>query len=124
MARRKSETLTDREAEIMDVLWKKGTATADQTRALLHGRPHDSTVRTLLRVLEEKGHVKHDVEGRTYVYRPVIRRDSAQKRAVKKLLRRFFGGSSESLVIRLLEDEQITADELRELARTVAKTRT
>ena len=80
MPRPKSNTLTDREAEIMDVLWEQQAATADEIRTRLRGRPHDSTVRTLLRVLETKGHVKHNVDGRTYIYHPVVRRERAQKR--------------------------------------------
>lgn len=121
MARPKSKTLTEREAQIMEVLWQQGQATADDVRSALPGRPHDSSVRTLLRVLESKGHVRHDAQGKTYVYYPVIVRDHAQRNAVKHLLERFFGGSAESLVLGLLENEQMTAEELSELLRSVSK---
>lgn len=123
MPRPKSETLTEREAEIMQLLWEQGSATAEDVRNALQGQPHDSTVRTLLRVVEQKGHVKHTVQGRTYIYHPVVRRDRLQKKAIKSVIARFFGGSAESLVLRLLEDEQISAEELREIAGEVSKKR-
>ena len=119
MPRKKSETLTAREAEIMGVLWELGTASAETIRAALSGEPHDSSVRTVLRVLEEKGHVAHTTRGRTYVYRPRARREKAQRTALRVLLERLFGGSAESLVLRLLEDETISPEELRRLAESL-----
>jgi predicted transcriptional regulator len=123
MARRKATPLTEREAEIMDLLWARGRATAEEVRAALRGRPHDSTVRTLLRVLETKGHVRHETAGKVYVYRPVTARDKAQRSALQSLLTRFFGGSAEDLVLRLLEEEHLTAEELAELLRSAKKPR-
>src|SRR5262249_19425493 len=122
MARRKA-TLTEREAEIMDFLWARGRATADEVRAALKGRPHDSTVRTLLRVLETKGHVRHEAAGKVYVYRPATARARAQRSALQSLLTRFFGGSAEDLVLRLLEEEHLTAEGLQELLRWAKKPR-
>jgi BlaI family transcriptional regulator, penicillinase repressor len=113
--RRGSEVLTDREAQIMDVLWRLGAATAEQVRGALPGAPHDSTVRTLLRVLEAKGQVAHEVRGRAYVYRAAVPRARAQQKAVRSLLGRFFGGSAEALVLRLIEDEQLTPEQLEAL---------
>ena len=117
MARGQSETLTLREAQIMDVIWEEGQATADQVREALSGQPHDSTVRTLLRVLESKGYLTHEVCGKAYVYRAAIGRQKAQKNALHSVLTRFFGGSAEDLVLRLIEDRQITPDQLEELRR-------
>lgn len=115
MARPKSETLTEREAEIMDILWQCGQATAEDVREAMAGSPHDSSVRTLLRVLESKGHVRHEVAGNRYVYLPIITRKSAQRKAIQNLLERLFGGSAETLVLRMIEDEQITAEQIESL---------
>jgi predicted transcriptional regulator len=119
MPRARSESLTDREAEIMEVLWQRQAATADEIRPLLRGDPHDSTVRTLLRVMEQKGLVTHDVEHRSYVYKARIAQSKAQRKAVKRLLNRLFGGSVKNLVLQLLDDEEITPEELERLAREV-----
>src|SRR5689334_11821514 len=99
----------------MGVLWSLGEATAEQVRAGLPDGPHDSTVRTLLRVLEAKGHVEHEARGKAYVYRAAVGRGEAQRAAVGSLLARFFGGSAEALVLRLIEDERITPEQLDEL---------
>lgn len=117
MPRDSSDTLTRRESQIMTVLWELGSATADEVRAALPDEPHDSTVRTLLRVLENKGYVKHNVRGKAYVYRAVVKRASAERKAVRSMLQRFFGGSAEALVQRLIEDEQLTPEQLDQLGR-------
>ena len=102
MPRPKTALLTDREAEIMTVLWDLGTATAEEVRGRITGNPHDSTVRTLLRVLIAKGHVAAASEARPTVYRPAVRRRSMQKKVTRDLLKRFFGGSAEQLILHLL----------------------
>jgi BlaI family transcriptional regulator, penicillinase repressor len=117
MARTPSETLTGREAQVMDAVWRLGEATAEQVRAALSASLHDSTVRTLLRVLESKGYVGHEARGKTYVYRALIARGKAQRRVLRSVLARFFGGSAEDLVLRLIEDERITPEQLDELRR-------
>jgi predicted transcriptional regulator len=117
--RSRSEALTEREAQVMDVLWRLGPATAEQVREALPGRPHDSTVRTLLRVLESKGHVARDNRGTAYTFRATVDRARAQRTAVRSLLNRFFGGSAEVLVLRLVEDEQITPEQLAEIRQTL-----
>jgi BlaI family penicillinase repressor len=122
MPRPPTSALTPREAEIMEILWRDGAATAEQIRTQLHGDPHDSTVRTLLRLMEQKSLVTHDVEQRAYVYRPLIARTKAQRKAVRSMLSQFFGGSVKSLVLQLLDDEQITAEELKRLAREAQQT--
>ena len=121
MPRHRAMPLTKREAEIMAFLWAHGQATADEVRGALQGKPHDSTVRTLLRVLVDKGHVGHETVGKGYVYRPVMNRVRAQHTAVRSLLAQFFGGSAENLVLRLLEDEQVSADELQALIEATPK---
>jgi len=117
MPRSRGEALTEREAQIMEVLWELKAATADEVRSRLAGDPHDSTVRTLLRVMEQKGLVTHEVDQRTFVYRPRIVQSKAQRKAVRVLLDRLFGGSVKNLVLQLLDDEEITPEELERLAR-------
>jgi predicted transcriptional regulator len=112
MPRRPSETLTERESAIMDVLWVLGAATAEQVREGLRGSSHDSTVRTLLRILEQKGYVEHEVRGKAFLYRAAVPRQKAQRRALRTILARFFGGSAEDLVLSLIEDEWITPEQL------------
>ncbi len=115
MARPPSEGLTEREAQIMDVVWRLGEATAEQVREGLPDDPHDSSVRTLLRVLVTKGYLQHETRGKAYVYRAAVERRKAQKQALQGLLGRLFAGSAEDLVLRLLEEEYLTPDQLEEL---------
>jgi len=121
VSRPPSEMLTEREAQIMDALWRLTEATAEEVRAELPGDPHDSTVRTLLRVLEGKGFVIHETSGKTFVYRAAAARDKVQRRALRSFLARLFGGSAEDLVLRLLEDEQITPEQLAQLRAAESK---
>ncbi|MDG3006068.1 BlaI/MecI/CopY family transcriptional regulator [Paludisphaera mucosa] len=119
MARPPEPALTGREAEVMEAVWRLGEATADQVREALPEPLHDSTVRTLLRVLEGKGYLAHEARGKAYVYRAAVERTKAQRKALGSLLARFFGGSAEDLVLRLIEDEQITPEQLDALRRGV-----
>lgn len=121
MPRPPSEMLTEREAQIMDALWRLTEATAEEIRAELPGEPHDSTVRTLLRVLEGKGFVAHETRGKTFIYRAAAARDKVQRKALRSFLARLFGGSAEDLVLRLLEDEQITPEQLAQLRTAESK---
>jgi len=118
MARSNSDPLTQREAQIMDVVWRLGDVTAEQVREGLPGSPHDSTVRTLMRVLETKGYLTHETKGKAYVYRAAVGRRKAQRLAVRSMLARFFAGSAEDLVLRLIEDEQLSQEQLAELRRS------
>ncbi len=115
MGRPPAETLTPREAQVMDAVWRLGEATAEQVRAALELPLHDSTIRTLLRVLESKGYLSHDAQGKAYVYRASVDRTRAQRHALRSVLQRFFEGSAEDLVLRLIEDERITAEQLEAL---------
>lgn len=103
----------------MKLLWAHGPATADSVRErLLPGRDlKDSTVRTILRRLEEKGYADHTVEGRTYVYRGLQAPQSVAARAVRQIIDRFCGGSVERLLVGMVEDEVVDARELETLAR-------
>jgi predicted transcriptional regulator len=94
--------LTKRERQIMDVLFRLGRATAADVLAALPGSPHYSTVRTQLRVLEEKGHVRHESEGLRYVYLPTLARHTARKAALRHLVETFFDGSAAGAVTALL----------------------
>jgi predicted transcriptional regulator len=117
MGRTSAASLTDREAEIMEQLWKLGTATSEQVRAALSGDPHDSTIRTMLRILEEKGFVSHRREGRSFVFQPLVPREKVQGKTLGHVIRRFFSGSPQELVLRLLEEEQLSLADLESLLR-------
>jgi BlaI family penicillinase repressor len=116
-------TLSRRERQIMDILYKRGRATAADVMADLPGDPSSSTVRTQLRVLEEKGHVTHQEEGLRYVYLPAVPRRAARKSALKHLVETFFDGSAEQVVAAVLGGEgiRISEDELDRIAELVAK---
>ena len=107
-------TLTKRERQIMDVLYRTGRATAADVLAALPGTPHYSTVRTQLRVLEEKGHVRHESDGLRYVYVPTLARHTARKAALRHLVDTFFDGSAAGAVSALLGRDagRLTGDEL------------
>ena len=116
-------TLTRRERQIMDILYKRGRATASEVMADLPGNPHSSTVRTQLRVLEEKGHVSHQEEGLRYVYMPAVPRRAARKSALRHLVDTFFDGSAEQVVAAVLggEGSHLSDKELDRIAELVAK---
>jgi predicted transcriptional regulator len=117
--------LTRRERQIMDVLFRRTRATAAEVMADLPGDPSYSTVRTQLRVLEEKGHVRHEDDGVRYVYMPVVRRQAARKSALRHLVDTFFEGSTEKTVAALLggEGTRLTDEELERIASLIAKSR-
>ena len=117
MPRPQSTLLTDREAEILTALWDLKTATAEEIRQRLSGQPHDSTVRTLLRVLVSKGHVLVDNDSRPAAYKPRVKQNSVRKKAAHDIVKRFFGGSAEDLVLHLLEDKRLSLEQLEELER-------
>jgi predicted transcriptional regulator len=125
MPPRPAAALTKRERQIMDVLYRRGRATAGEVQRELPGHPHDSTVRTQLRVLEEKGHVTHEARGLRYVYAPAVPRHSARRSALRHLVSTFFDGSAEQLVAALLgaEGSKLTDEELDRIAALVAKAR-
>lgn len=98
-------SLSRRERQIMDILYRRGRATAAEVMAELPGEPSYSTVRTQLRTLESKGHVHHEEEGPRYVYAAAVPRHSARRSALRHLIETFFDGSSEKVVSALLGGE-------------------
>jgi len=117
--------LSRRERQIMDILYRLGRATAAEVLEELPGEPHSSTVRTQLRVLEEKGHVRHEEEGLRYVYMPAVPRHAARKSALKHLVETFFEGSTEKAVAALLGGDmsRLSPDELDRIALLIEKAR-
>ena len=115
--------LSRRERQIMDLLYRAGRATAGEIMAGLPGNPTSSTVRTQLRVLEDKGKVTHQEEGLRYVYSPAVPRRTARKSALRHLVETFFDGSAEQVVGALLggEGARLSDDELARIAEMVAK---
>jgi BlaI family penicillinase repressor len=115
--------LTRRERQIMDALYRRGRATANEVMADLPGHPHYSTVRTQLRVLERKGYVRHEESGLRYVYEPSVPRQAARKSALRHLVDTFFDGSVESVVGALLggEGAQLSDEELERIGKLVAR---
>jgi predicted transcriptional regulator len=115
--------LGELEQAVLEALWQIGPATAEACReALAASHPmKDSTVRTVLRRLEEKGYLTHKVEGRTYVYRTAEPRQSVAARAAKQLADRFCGGSLEQLLVGLVDNDVLDAEELERLAHKIAQ---
>jgi predicted transcriptional regulator len=121
MARRRSPALTDAEARVMSVLWERQTATvADVVAVLKKKRPVTySTVQTILRILEDKGYVTHEKVARAFIYRPRVDERQARRRALRHLVTRLFNGSPSLLVLNVLEDDRIEADELTRLKKLI-----
>ncbi len=117
--------LGELEQEVMDVIWSRPSATADACReALAKRRPmKDSTVRTVLRRLEEKGYVAHDLDGRTFVYRATQPPRHVAARAVQSIIDRFCEGSVEQLLVGMVENDVLDRRELRQLARKIGEAR-
>lgn len=116
-------TLSRRERQIMDALYKLEEATVAQVLMVLPGKRNYSTVRAQLRVLEEKGHVRHEERGLRYVYFPKVPRTVARRSALRHLIDTFFDGSPESVVAALLGGEaaRLSGEELGRIARIVAE---
>jgi BlaI family transcriptional regulator, penicillinase repressor len=115
--------LGDVEQAVMDCVWSQGPITAERCReALAASHPmKESTVRTVLRRLEEKGYVTHDLDGRTFVYRAADAKQSVAVRAVKGIIDRFCGGSAEELVLGMVDSEVLDRKALERLARKIAE---
>lgn len=114
MARKKSQNLTEAEFRLMKVLWKKQTATVGEVVEALADKPAlaYSTVLTTLRILENKGYVRHTKAGRAFVYEPAIAQQDESRKVLRHFVGRFFGGSPGQLVLKLLEDKTIHPREL------------
>jgi BlaI family transcriptional regulator, penicillinase repressor len=113
--------LSRRERQILDILYQRGQATAAEVQTALPEPPSYSAVRALLRILEQKGHVRHEEEGRAYVYLPAVRRDAARQHALSHLLKTFFDNSAEQAVAALLaiKGEKMSEGELDRMSKLI-----
>ena len=125
MADRPAEQLSRRERQIMDIVYRRGRATAAEVLAELPDPPGKTAVRTLLRILEDKGHLRHRREGLAYVYLPSRPRAQAGRSALRRVLQTFFDGSLEKAVAAHLVDsgEELTPEELQRLADLIRQAR-
>jgi BlaI family penicillinase repressor len=117
------KNLGELEQLVMDYVWASGPCTAEACREALAGvrAMKESTIRTVLRRIEEKGYVTHTVEGRTFIYRAAERRENVAVRAVKNIIDRFCGGSAEALVLGMVDNEVLDGKQLEMLVRKVAQ---
>jgi BlaI family penicillinase repressor len=115
--------LSKRERQIMDIIYRRGTATAAEVQTDLKDDLSYSAVRTMIRILEEKGHLRHELRGKLYLYSPIVPREQAVKSALRGLLETFFNNSPEAAVAALLETESITGEDLAKIALLIEKTR-
>jgi predicted transcriptional regulator len=117
--------LSRRERQIIDILYTQGRATVADVQSRLPDPPSYSGVRAMLRILEEKGHVRHEQDGPRYVYLPTVARDNAKRSALRHMLQTFFDGSAEQAISALLDDKssRLSDAELDRLARLIAQAR-
>jgi predicted transcriptional regulator len=115
--RKTSQTLTEAELRIMQVLWRKGPGTVQQVLDILPGQPAlaYNTVLTTIRILERKGYVEHSKDGRAHVYSPLVAEEEASRSEIRHLVSRFFRNSHEDLVLNILEDRGVDPKELERL---------
>jgi len=121
MPRRKSETLTEVEQRLMEVLWSSGSGTVSEVLSALDTpKPLAfNTVQTTLRILEQKGYVRHREEGRAFRYVPAVERSEVSRSAIAQVVRRFFDGSPGALAVSLLKDEGLSEHELAQIRRLI-----
>ena len=121
MPRKKSPTLTDAEHRIMEVLWRRGSATVAEVVEELSGKNGTAytTILTLMRILHEKKYVHCRKDARAHVYSPRVDRETAARKAVRQLLAKFFAGSPGELVLSFLREEEISPEELDELKKKI-----
>ena len=117
--------LSRRERQILDILYQRGKASAGDVLAAMEDPPSYSAVRAMLRILEEKGHVRHETEDLKYVYAPTVPREKAKRSAVKHLLETFFAGSPEQAMAALLDvsSRRLTREELDRMSRMIEEAR-
>lgn len=125
MNKKELNTLSRRERQIMDIIYSRGQATANEVMENLSDPPSYSAVRALLRVLEEKGHLRHTLDGQRYVYSPTIARERVQHSALRRVLQTFFDNSAEGAVAALLDitHERLSDDELERMEKLIKQTR-
>jgi predicted transcriptional regulator len=117
--------LSRREQQIMDVIYSRGQATATEVMENLSDPPGYSAVRALLRILEEKGHLRHEQVGQKYIYLPTVEREQVKHSALRRVLQTFFGGSTEEAVAALLDisQEQLSDEELKRMEKLIKQAR-
>lgn len=122
---KKQQDLSRRERQIMDVLFQRGRANAAEVREALPDAPSYSAVRSLLRILEEKGHIRHEEEGLKYVYLPAVTQEKAKRSALRHVVETFFNGSAGLAVAALLDDSstRLTAEELDRLSQLIDRSK-
>jgi BlaI family penicillinase repressor len=118
-----SEQLSRRERQIMDVIYARGQATAAEVTAALPDPPSYSAVRALLRILEQKGHLRHQEDGPRYVFLPTVSRDRARKSALRNLVKTFFDGSPAQAAAALLDQADLSQDDVSRLAELIDRAR-
>ena len=125
MAAHRDRNLSRRERQIMDILYRRGSATAAEIHQQLPDRPSYSAVRAKLRVLEEKGHVRHEAQAARYIYSPVVPRERAKESALKHLLATFFDNSAEQAISALLnlKSARVSKEKLDELSDLIRRAR-
>jgi predicted transcriptional regulator len=121
LPRKQSETLTEAELRLMNVLWQTGSATVHEVMQALPDKPPlaYNSILTTIRILEKKGYVRHVKDGRAHVYMPKVDREDATRVEIRHLVNRFFKNSRELLVLNILEDQSIDAEELERLRKLV-----
>lgn len=112
-------SFTERELDVMSVLWRNGSGTVAEVQEALEGGPGYTTVLKILQILEDKGHVTHAREGRAYRYRPLVEPAEAGETALGRILNKVFHGSVDVLVAQLVNDRELTADEVERLREIV-----
>jgi BlaI family penicillinase repressor len=117
--------MSRRERQIMEILYRRGQASVSEVRAAMNDAPSYSAVRAMLRVLKDKGHVKHQAEGLKYMYRPVVNREKAKRSALKSLVDTFFNDRPDEVVAALLDvsSRRLTAEELDRMAAMIDEAR-
>ena len=125
MNKKELNTLSRRERQIMDIIYSRGQATATEVLDNLPDPPSYSAVRALLRVLEEKGHLRHTLDGQRYVFSPTVARERAKRSALRGVLQTFFGGSAEAAVAALLDisHERLSDEELKRMENLIKQAR-
>ena len=115
--------LSSLEHLVMEIVWERGSATGEDVRSDLAERHpmKESTARTMLKRLEEKGYVRHRVDGRTNIYTPTVARENVAARAVRQILERFCGGSVEALLVGMVDNDVVDERELQRLAQRIAR---
>ena len=120
MPRKPSKVFTDKELEIMQIVWEMGEATVKEIQGRLPGEPHYNSVLTIIRVLERKGHLVHRAEGKTYFYRAGESKENSHARLLRHLVDQVFGGSAASVVLNLVQAGDLTPKDLDEIRSKVA----